>query len=59
MSYFTRNGIKDSKPHQYIEDGRDHNGRGSVRAFEKRANRRFVRRASKAMITLDNEVEAI
>lgn len=53
MSYFSINGVKDSKPHQYVKDGGNQNGRSSARAHEKRSNRRFVRRASKKMIDTD------
>jgi hypothetical protein len=52
MSYFTRNLVKDSKPHVYIDDFSD-GGRRSGRSFEKRQNRRFVRRAGKKMIDND------
>lgn len=53
MSYFTRNMVKDSKPHVYIDDGRSDGGRSSGRSFEKRQNRRFVRRAGKNMIDIE------
>lgn len=53
MSYFTRNTIKDAKAHVYIDDGRSDGGRRSGRSFEKRQNRRFVRRAGKNMIDID------
>jgi hypothetical protein len=54
MSYFSRFGIKDAKPHVFVEDFRQSGGGSkSGRTFEKRSNRRFVRRAGKKMIDIE------
>ena len=50
MSYFTRNGVKDAKPHQYCCEYAGGNGRTSAKSYMKKANRRFVRRSGKNMI---------
>jgi hypothetical protein len=54
MSYFTRNFVMDAKPHVFVEDFRQSGGGSkSGRTFEKRCNRRFVRRAGKKMIDIE------
>lgn len=53
MSYFTRNGVNDAKPHQYCAEYAGGNGRKSAKTYMKKSNRRFVRRSGKNMV--DNE----